>query len=456
MGRQALACFLLLASARAAAAAEPPARFDLDAARDAGTLDARELPGSSRAAGGVRLREITFTSTEWTARGAASPIRIHAYLAVPEAGGRRPAVLHAHGMGSEGHPDAAAELARRLGVVALSLDAPGAGRSEGRGVSPDDARPLFDAFPDVRGSWLYAYGFAMLRAVTYLGTLPEVDAGVVVVHGVSMGGVASFLVGATDDRVRGIVPAQASGGLAATIAAGGWLGGTLRSARLRPRDPGPRAVLGRLDPLRFRRQHGTVAMVIGAQDEFFPLDQAVRTFEALEAPRKTLAVIADYDHGWYFASGCTARCMTAGGPGCPACPPCRRGARPPYCGPHGSYNRHEDYTERTLALIGALVRSAPPPGTPALERRGDVIVVRPAPGPPPVAVRLAMSDNRGYTYGQVTLERADDGTYRLARKLPARAILIAEVEGAGGAVATSIPRLPRGFRPHIRPYQPVP
>jgi len=62
-----------------------------------------------------------------------------------------------------------------LNVVALSISAPGNGTSEGAGATADDARPIFAAAHDIRASWLYQYAFALMRAITYLATDPDVD-----------------------------------------------------------------------------------------------------------------------------------------------------------------------------------------------------------------------------------------------------------------------------------------
>jgi hypothetical protein len=96
---------------------------------------------------------------------------------------------------------------------------------------------------------------------------------------------------------------------------------------------------------------------------------------------------------------------------CPAqCPP---GARWPYCGKYASYNRHREAIARWALLLRALVAQfaseprrpfGPPPRPPVLEREGNEIRVRLTDGSPgPRAVRLAISDNGGFTYGQFEL-----------------------------------------------------
>ena len=52
--------------------------------------------------------------------------------------------------------------------------------------------------------------------------------------------------------------------------------------------------------------------------------------------------------------------------------------------------------------------------------------------------------------------RDADGSYRLRRRVPSSALLFAEVELDDHVVATSMPSLPKGFRPRVRPFGPQP
>jgi dienelactone hydrolase len=486
MGGIVVAGLVAAAAGCQAAASHPvkPAAFDLGAAARTDDLKTRTAPARVKASPGARpavVEDVSFQSTEWDPDGTPHTIRIHGYLGrrPPDgagAGGRRPALILAHGLGGEGDATRAGELAAHLDVVALALSGPGAGQSTGSGVTADDARRLFTAVPDVRGSWLYAYTFSILRAVTWLVNRPDVDPRAVVVAGVSLGGLASLIANGVDARLAGVLVMNASGGLKAAAAAGSWLQTLVNaSGGLRLGDRPVTTMMEALDPLAFAgRQHGAVFLIAGAQDEFFPIDQVVRTYRALRAPAVNLVLVPDYDHQWYFGVGCPARCMPgaparpAGAGACPrdcprVCPP---GMRWPYCGPEASYNRDEEALERWTVLLRALVArvsrapggagpaALPPP--PRLERRRDGLVVH-AGTPTPRAVRLAVSDNGGYTYAQFLLD-ADPGApgvYRFSRPVSEKAIVFAEVVAADGMVATTVPELPEGFRPIIRPFAPV-
>jgi hypothetical protein len=152
---------------------------------------------------------------------------------------------------------------------------------------------------------------------------------------------------------------------------------------------------------------------------------------------------------------------------CPAsCPTvCPAGAEPPYCGPQGSYNRQSAFLSRRSLLLRALVSQhaahpqrphfSPPP-TPFVQRVRDQVVVRVPMTPPPRVVRLAISKNAGYTFGQYVLPRESDGAWHFRQAVPADAILIAEAEAADGTTATSIPIVPRSYQPQVRPFLSIP
>jgi dienelactone hydrolase len=454
-----LRCVILVLFAGCAGFA--PARFDVGAAR----AEVHPTFGPRHDAGnGITLEEVSFVSRQWNNDGQARDILLRGVLARPGKPGRRPAVLVAHGLGGMADPDSAVEIARNLDVVALALSAPGLGGSEGVPVTFEDPSPLFATAPDVRGSWLYAYVFSLLRAVTLLQALPDVD-GHVVLSGTSLGGLASLVANGVDDRIAGVLAMSASGGLQAAAQEGSWLRQLVEASHGQHLDDaGPRAFFRALDPLAFAEtQHGLVYLLSGAQDEFFPMDQVLRTFKAIRAPQKSLELVPDYDHGWYFGTGCTAGCMP-GAPtpakDCPADCPKTCAGRWPYCGPHDGYNRQLEVVARWGLLLRSLVAQVaqrpyePPSPIPIVERRADEIIVWVGMVKPKV-VRLAISDNGGYTYGQELLKPLPDGSYFLRRSLPKEAILIAEVEGPDGAVVTSIPVLPDHFQPPIRPFAAV-
>lgn len=450
-----------------------PAVFDVGLARRKGDLASMEVPGSVRLESGVPLREVRYNSTVWES-GKPQTIRIQAFVAVPP--GRyplrsKPAVIFAHGLGGQADPRTAAELCRNLDVVALSLSGPGLGQSEGRPVTPQDPQPLFAGEDDIRKNWLYGYVFAILRSISFLETMTEVDPRAIAVTGFSLGGLATFIANGVDGRIRGALPMAASGSLAEAAAQDTWLRRLAQSAgKEGEKAIGAQTFFRMLDPLAYaRRQRGVVYMLVGAQDEYFPLAQVATTYRALPGSDKRLAVVADYDHGWYFGGGCPARCMPPGprAADCPAepiCPSaCSPGNSPPYCGPEASYNRQEDFSSRWALLLRSLVANhvaskrrpyRQPPPAPRVERRDDEVLV--AVTGPAKAVRLSVSSDCGYTYGQTELSNPTNGVYHYRRPVGTDYILIAEVESEDGAVSTNVPNVPTTCIPRLRPFGPRP
>jgi dienelactone hydrolase len=462
-------------TASAGSSAGPlPASFEVDVARDPRDLQVAVRPLPRPAREQVVAEQVTFASLEW-ASGLPRTIRLHGYLVRPveqRPGERRPGVIVAHGLGGEADVDTAVSIAQGVDAVALVISAPGLGKSQGRAITFDDATALYDPGGDVRKSWLYAYTYGLLRAVTFLSQRPDVDPQGIVVTGNSMGAVASFIANGVDDRIQGILPMSGGGALAEGAAAGSWMARLFHQATGRQAgDAQVTAYFAALDPLAFAdRQHGAVYMQTGAQDEFFPMPQQLATFNRLRGPARSLALVPDYDHQWYFGTGCPAACMPGAPTGvrrpasCPAtCPrACPAGQRWPYCGPHASYNRHDETMARWGYLLRALVSQqarhprgpfGPPPPAPVVNRDGDTIQVHVG-GTEPRAVRLAISDNGGFTWGQFAVLPDRRGRYLHRHPgLAPGALLFAEIEAADGTVVTSTPTLPRGFRPSIRPFE---
>lgn len=471
--KRGLGAAALLAALLVAGCSLRPASFDLRRARLAADLDAAEIHGATRVENGVTVHEIRFNSLAWDG-DAAQPIRIQAFVAIPL--GKypphsKPGIVFAHGLGDQGNPQAAADLSRNLDVVALALSGPGLGGSEGRALTPTNPGSLFAGAKDIRKSWLYVYVYAILRSITYLQTRPEVDAEAIAVTGFSMGGIATFIANGVDDRIRAALPVAAAGGLLQAASAGSWLRQLVLSVPGQQlEDPGPVSLFRALDPLRYAgQQHGAVYMLIGAQDEYFPLEQAIQMYKALRAPAKNLTLVPDYDHGWYFGGGCPAPCMP-GGPQPPSCPPapvcpqtCPLGSRPPYCGPQASYNRLDDFNTRWSQLLRTLLarhvarwpRPLPPaPVPPRVERTADAVVVQPMTAAH--AVRLAVSEDCGFTYSQILLGRGADGAFTYPRPVAKDAIVFAEAESSEGAISTSLPSWPLTCKLRVRDFGPRP
>lgn len=280
--------------------------WDMDAIRDASTLDL-EVIGTTTSWEGVTRVEVTeLRYTSYQSDGCViSPVRIEAYLAVPD-GVELPAagLVVAHGLGGSADAGAAATPAAELGLVALAYSGPGQGQSEGTGSTSDH---LFDTVDDPRDSWFWEHAMAAMRGLTVLEQQADVDPARLGMTGYSGGSVATWMVAGIDDRLGAAVPVSATGYLDLAIAATpnpGWELDLLQ-AMTPPRtaaDPEWVAYERWLDPKNYLPTlHAPVLLVDGAQDEFFPVNSAVATMnDAIAAqPDSRALIIPNWDHGWY-------------------------------------------------------------------------------------------------------------------------------------------------------------
>lgn len=287
---------------------DPLALFDLDAIRDPATLDLQVLSTETELDGLelVRIQELRYTS--WESDGCVvRPIRIEAYLALPQANVGRPTSLGglvvAHGLGGYATSSAAVGPAADHGLATIAFSGPGQGQSEGWGSEPDH---LFDVLDVPSDAWFAEHAVAAMRAVTVLQSLPEVQDGRVALTGYSGGGVATIIANGVDDRLAAAIPVSATGFLdvAARNDPPGWQTALLGGMTVPQTPDGPawRAWEASIDPRHFLpTAHGLTLLINGAQDEFFPITSTSASFAALQGTGRDhrLTTIVDWDHGWF-------------------------------------------------------------------------------------------------------------------------------------------------------------
>ncbi len=223
--------------------------------------------------------QLTYFSETWKGE----EIRIHAYLYYPVGAKRLPGVVLAHGFGDKA--DSMAPFARdlaRLGYATLAYSAPGQGNSTGpRNNQSNFAR--IETGP--QDSWLARNIMAARRALSVLETLPEVDKDRLAFLGGSQGGITTFLTTALDPRVKAAVPVVASGDFIGAIRSGG-AANFIAPGRVNANAPESVVLLSSYDVLGYAPLiRVPTLMLIGTDDEFFPLPGAVKTYEALAGPR---------------------------------------------------------------------------------------------------------------------------------------------------------------------------
>lgn len=239
------------------------------------------LPANPRGlpAAEVVESQVRFYSETWKGE----EIRIHAYLYHPPGAKGLPGVVLAHGFGGRGEEMVpfARDLAR-LGYVTLAYSAPGQGKSTGPKNNQSNFARVESGPQD---AWLSRNIMAARRALSVLEALPQVDRERLAIAGGSQGGVTSFLVSALDPRVKASVPVVASGDWLAAIASGG-AANFIAPGHVNAFSPESAVIINSFDVLGYAPNiRVPTLMLIGTDDEFFPLPGAVKTYEALGGPK---------------------------------------------------------------------------------------------------------------------------------------------------------------------------
>jgi dienelactone hydrolase len=173
----------------------------------------RQAPQVTWVDGAGPVRKLYYTSVPYKGR----PTRVFAYYAEPAGNkaGKLPAVVLVHGGDGRAFAEWAQQWAAR-GYVALAMDLNGNG--------PDGVTPLPDGGPPLSGPaifptapiplsdlWPYQAVANVIRAVTLVSNLPQVDPQRVGVVGISWGGYLTCIVSGVDERVKAACPIYGCG-----------------------------------------------------------------------------------------------------------------------------------------------------------------------------------------------------------------------------------------------------
>ncbi|MGB9561714.1 MAG: alpha/beta hydrolase family protein, partial [bacterium] len=431
MRKKAIICCLVLIFILTARAQTPIEIWDTTYLNDSTNLYVDTIWSSDTIISGInfRLAEIRYNSYG----DPGETIRIQAFVAVPE-GENLPGIVIGHGKDDSGSILLALSFAFALRGVALSISAPGSGGSEGQG---SDFTNWIRTYPDPRCSWIYQYTCAIARGITYLKTLPQVDDNFICVVGYSAGGVTSLILNGIDRRIRLIIPIMASGDWERSIRDSSWLSYYLMEICSED-DPRIANTINYFDPIQYTStQNGLVFIVIGAQDEFFPISSVANHFRALNQLRSRLLVIGNWDHATYY------------------------GADPRYSGRYGAFNNSREVMQKilqsTLAVFNAvhLVGIVPPMPQVRASQIGNSVTFSAfsLPGLQD-SLFLWVSFDSAWTFQSFRMQSVGTMfTYRL--ELPQNLTLsniIYFVEAWGtGFILTSLPYIPDGIRIKVRP-----
>lgn len=224
------------------------------------------------------------------------PTRVFAYVAFPAnagSGERFPGMVLVHGGGSgTAFPEWATQWAER-GYVAISMDLAGRGPDRQRlpdGGPDDSGKEKFDAIrDDPKDVWSYHAVANVLRAVTALSRMPQVDPERIGMMGVSWGGYVTCIAASIDPRIRVAVPVYGCGFLNVSSE---WTGvfelmGEVHTQRW----------ISHFDPAIYLSQaKAPMLFITGTGDTSYPLDSHRASSRLPEGP-VTLSVRPDMKHG---------------------------------------------------------------------------------------------------------------------------------------------------------------
>ena len=228
------------------------------------------------------------------------PTRVFAYLGRPASGnGPFPAMVLVHGGGGKAFREWAEHWAKR-GYVALAMDTAGCGPNgplpDGGPGQGDDTKFRDFTEQDVRDMWTYQAVSAVIRGVSLVASLPDVDAHRIGITGISWGGYLTCIVAGLDDRLKVAVPVYGCGFLGDNSA---WKAGSLANmsseARARwLRDFDPSQYLGGVNcPILFLN---------GSNDFAYPLDSYRASYRLVPARFRHVSIVLNLPHGhiWTF------------------------------------------------------------------------------------------------------------------------------------------------------------
>jgi dienelactone hydrolase len=261
-----------------------PARGDGKSPWDLETL--RKPPRVTEAGKGL-VRPLYYAGEPFGGK----PTRIFAYLARPaKLDGKAPAMVLVHGGGGKAFRQWA-ELWAKRGYVALAMDLAGHGPDGKKlpdgGPGQSDADKFF-CEGRVQDFWTYHAVAAVIRGVSLLRSLPDVDPERVGITGISWGGYLTCIVAGLDDRLRVAVPVYGCGFIHVNSA---W---NATFARLK--DDRRKLWVEHFEPSRYLgRAKMPVLFVNGTNDFAYPLDSYQKSYRLVKD--RTLCITVRMPHG---------------------------------------------------------------------------------------------------------------------------------------------------------------
>lgn len=218
------------------------------------------------------------------------PTRVFAYLGRPEKiDGRLPAMVLVHGGGGTAFKEWAQLWAAR-GYVALAMDLAGHG-PDGKRLpdgSPEQDDSAKFGKEKLKDFWSYHAVANVIRAVSLLASLPEVDPERIGITGISWGGYLTCIVAGLDDRLKVAVPVYGCGFIHDNSV---WIP-TFEKMTAEKR----KLWVENFEPSRYLGQAKMpVLFVNGTNDFAYPLDSYQKSYRLV--PKRDVCVTVNMPHG---------------------------------------------------------------------------------------------------------------------------------------------------------------
>jgi cephalosporin-C deacetylase-like acetyl esterase len=224
------------------------------------------------------------------------PTRVFAYLALPEdTKAPAPAMVLVHGGGGKAFKQWARLWAKR-GYVALAMDLGGMGPDGKRladGGPGQSDREKFFFEGKAEDYWTYHAVAAVIRGLTLVAGMKQVDASRIGITGISWGGYLTCIVAGLDDRVKVAIPVYGCGFIHENSA---W-----NDTFAKLKDDRRSFWVKHFEPSKYvGRAKMPVLFVNGTNDFAYPLDSYGKTYRLVKD--RTLCVTARMPHsheaGW--------------------------------------------------------------------------------------------------------------------------------------------------------------
>jgi len=241
------------------------------------------------------VRAIFYDGVAWSGRAT----RVFAWLGLPATtpGTKVPAMVLVHGGGGKAFREWAEMWAAR-GYAAIAMDLAGCGPDEKRlpdgGPDQGHEQKFGDIAKGIQEAWPYYAVAAVIRAHSLLRSMPEVDADLTGITGISWGGYLTCIAAGIDPRFKVAVPVYGCG----------FLREDERWARMMSRlSESDRQIWHEtFDPSQYLP--GCVVPTLwlnGTNDLAFALDIYQKSYRLVRGPRTlcvTVGMLHSHPHGW--------------------------------------------------------------------------------------------------------------------------------------------------------------